>query len=297
MFINGFTQDCKARGLTHHTIQTYKSCCTDFLERYPDPTVVRLDELRSYLGELRARGLQGSTLKGYFAALSSLYDYLVFEGIYDSNPIPGFNKRYLCRLKFQSGEENTRQLISIQDVSLLISNAGSIIDIALILFLAKTGMRRKELLSIQVSDLDFKNDIIRIPKTAKRSNRISFIDNELKSILEEYLSWRLEFAKSPWLWITSAGGRIHKDYPNEVLADLGAAIGLHTPGGPLADRLTCHCLRHFFTTSLFRAGMNPEYLKWLRGDSLRKEAWEIYNHIDPEMVRVDYISRIPKLLN
>lgn len=289
--IKGFTSDCHARGLTKHTVETYKSCCNHFLQRYHDPAAVGLDELREYLASLRIRDLQGSTLKGYFAAISSLYDYLVFEGLHDSNPIPGFNKRYLCRLKH--GDE--RQLISITDMQLLISAAGSILDMALIMALAKTGMRRKELLSLQVGDLDFKNSIIRIPKTAKRTNCIVFMDDELKDILQEYLSWRHKFASSPWVWITKHGGRIHKDYPNRVFADLGASLGLHQKEGPISGRLTCHCMRHFFTTSLFRAGMKPTYIKWLRGDSI-KESWEIYNHIDPEDVRKEYLERIPKLI-
>ena len=92
------------------------------------------------------------------------------------------------------------------------------------------------------------------------------------------------------------GGRIHKDHAGSVIGTLAQPIGLHNPSGALCERLTPHCFRHFFTTHLYRAGMDPQYIKWLRGDSLRKEAWQVYNHIDPEMVRGEYERSIPKLL-
>ncbi len=290
--IKGFEADCRARNLTYHTIETYRSCCKDFLQRYPDPTSVGLNELRDYLGNLRFRGLQGSTLKGYFAAISSFYDYLVFEGAMSINPVTSFRRRYLSRVKDQ---HECRQLISIEDMRLLVRAAPGIREKAIILLLAKTGIRRGELLSLCIEDIIFKSDTIIIAPKAKRSNRLAFIDEELKEVLMEYLEWRESRARTSWLWISNRGGRIHKDMPNRMLADLGALLGLHTKEGPISGKLTCHCMRHFLTTSLFRAGMKPTYIKWLRGDSI-KESWEIYNHVDPEDVKKEYLARIPKLL-
>jgi len=43
--------------------------------------------------------------------------------------------------------------------------------------------------------------------------------------------------------------------------------------------------------------MDPEYIKWLRGDSLKKDAWQRYNHIDPAEVREQYLRKIPQLLD
>jgi len=258
---------------------------------------VDLHDLRSFLGDLRTRGIQPSTLKGYFAALSALYDYLVFEGLHNTNPIPSFRKRYLSRLKDQYGGENSRQLISVQDMQLLVSAAGSIHDQALMMTLAKTGMRRGELHGLRLEDIDIKRSIIRIPAKAKRSNRLAFMDIELQEVLAQYLSWRKSRARTDWFWITKHGGRIHKDYPGRILGKLGAQLGLHDPAGPLCSKLTPHCCRHWFTTHLHRAGMNPEYIKWLRGDSLRSEAWQIYNHIDPDDVLDEYLLCMPRLLH
>lgn len=291
--IENFISDCQARGLTPHSIETYKSNVKIFLHHCKDPFTVHIDDLRTFLNELRNRGLSGSTLKGYFAALSAFYDYLVFDGIIQSNPVISFKKRYLSRVKDQ---HNTRQLISVQDMRNLIDVTKGIREKAILITLAKTGMRRGELLSLNMEDINFKYGTITIPAKAKRTNRITFMDDELKGILLEYLSWRVSKAKSPWLWISGHGGRIHKDYPGKIIARMGAEVSLHDPDGLLCSKLTPHCFRHWLTTHLFRNGMNPEYIKWLRGDSLKKDAWELYNHIDIEVVREEYLRRIPKLL-
>lgn len=296
-YIEGFLADCLARGLTGHTIETYRSQVKEFLLSYNEPYSVNLEDLKKFLGSLRARGLAGSTLKGYFAAISSFYDYLIFSGAMDANLIPSFRKRYLRIKDQEGGGENERQLISIQQMQLLVSAAASVRDKALIMMLAKTGMRIGECRGLKVGDINTEKGIIRIPAKAKRSNRLAFMDLELRDILDRYLAWRAGQAKSDWLWISNAGGRIHKDVPNRILASLAEPLGFHDPDGQLCSKFTCHCCRHWFTTHLHRAKMDPEYIKWLRGDSLKKDAWQRYNHIDNREVREEYLRKIPQLLS
>ena len=49
---------------------------------------------------------------------------------------------------------------------------------AIIVLLAKTGIRRNELITLDVSDVDIVEMKIRLKPTAKRTNRIVFIDAE-----------------------------------------------------------------------------------------------------------------------
>jgi hypothetical protein len=46
-----------------------------------------------------------------------------------------------------------------------------------------------------------------------------------------------------------------------------------------------------------RAGMQEVYIKWLRGDSLKKKTWaNNYLEFDPELVRKEYLSCVPELI-
>lgn len=296
--LEAFISDCLARGLTRHTTETYRSQVKSFLHACPEPTEVNIDKLKAILGGLRAKNLTGSTLKGYFAAVSTFYEYLIFEGIAIHNPIPGFRKRYLSRIREQYNGENCRQLISVIDMQRLVFAAflTGIQERALMMVLAKTGIRKGELLGLKIENINLNVGTILLPSKPKRTNRTVFIDDELSEVLSEYIIWRAPRARSSWLWISKRGGRIHKDYPNKIITSIAKPLNLHDPEGQLCSKLTCHCFRHWFTTHLYRAGMKDQYIKWLRGDSLNKEAWQGYNRIDPWIVRREYLQCIPKLL-
>lgn len=294
-YIEGFVSECQARGLTDHTIETYSSNVQAFLRAYTEPVKVNLDDLRHYLGDLRSRGYQGSTLKSYFAAISAFYDFLIIEGAATANPIPSFRKRYL-RVKQQHGGENTRQLISIEQMSQLINLAArDILARTVILFLAKTGLRRGELIAMDVNDIDLEKMEFRVKPKAKRSNRLGFLDPELAAALREYLDWREHRARDPALWVNRGDGqRISRNYVYYVVVDHASIAGLHDPRGAMNRKFTPHCCRHFFTTHLRRAGMPREFIQELRGDR-RKEAVDIYDHIDIKELREKYLECIPYL--
>lgn len=293
--IDLFVSDLELRQLTAHTISGYKANVRTFLEIYPDPVGIGRYELQAFLRILQDNNLKGSTIKSYFIALNAFYEWMIYERICESNPIPGFRKRYLSR----KIRKDTRQIIDCEAATKIIRMAGHIQDKAILLMLAKTGMRRGELLDMQITDLDFEKHLIKCPPKPKRSNCTMFMDDELSFIMDFYLRWWDIHAPDdcPWLWINEAGHRIHKDHIGRVLAKLGEALGIHDPlSTDLDRRLTPHCFRHFFVTQLFRAGMDPEYIRWLRGDSMDVSSWQIYNHIDIEAVRKEYEKNVPKLL-
>jgi len=62
----------------------------------------------------------------------------------------------------------------------------------------------------------------------------------------------------------------------------------------IEDHFSTHCFRHWFTTHLRRSGMPREFIQVLRGDR-RRDAIDIYDHIDREELRKAYLAYIPKL--
>ncbi|WP_269851034.1 site-specific integrase [Methanosarcina horonobensis] len=57
---------------------------------------------------------------------------------------------------------------------------------------AKTGIRRQELIDLDLKDLYLENRYAILKPHAKRSNRVVFFDNECAQVLEAWLSWRQE---------------------------------------------------------------------------------------------------------
>jgi site-specific recombinase XerD len=291
--LKGFVEDCTLRGLQTHTITTYKADINDFLKHNPHPERVTHDELKKYLKVLKTRGLKVASQKRVFSSINAFYNYLVFEEYTIQNPVLSFRRRYLNSKEFDS---ESRRLITIQEVLAILENTNSILQYAFIMFLAKTGLRIGEALSLTVDDIDLEEMRIHVPFKAKRSRNIAYIDDELKEVLELYIEWRSQgWQRSDKLFVNSRGYALKKELPNKWLAEIGTELKIHNSNGPLHKKITCHCFRHFFTTHLHRAGMNEEFIKWLRGDAIN-ESWQIYNHIDPEEVRDQYCACIPSLL-
>jgi len=304
--IKPFLQDCKTRGLTDHTIATYKSNIEVYLRFVGDPVKVDIPKLCEFLNYLRVmeykrgrtvlKGVSSKTIKAYFSAISTYYEYLVFIQAVEVSLIPTFTKRYLSRMKDQYNGENSRQLISIEQMKQLINQDMPIQDKAVLMVLAKTGIRRGELISIDIADINLKDlEIILKPK-AKRTNRRVIFDEETAKLLQLFLAWRKSKAKCKSLFISPWGSRMNRDEPNKIIARQGVKIGLHDPKANLNKKLTPHAFRHWFTTHLRRAGMSREMIQELRGDR-RKEAIDIYDHIDLSELKDRYFKCMPGLID
>lgn len=295
MIVDDFINDCLVRGRTKRTLESYRGNVREFLDFFPNPGMVDKHDLRIFLSHLQRRDLKIGTLKTTFSALSSFYDFLIYEELATTNPILPFRRRYLDK----PTKNERRQLISIDDMKHLIGSIEPIREKAMLLTLAKHGVRRGEFMDLRKEDVNLDREIITYPDNAKRNNRVLPIDDELHGVLLEYNQWRETYAKTEWYWVTKYGGRIHKDYPNEVISQHAGILGLHKPNGPLDQRLTCHAFRKWFTHHLYAAGMDETSIMILRGDSLKKHAWSgSYlepNELLPEIVK-RYFQCVPKLL-
>ena len=117
------------------------------------------------VGKTRKKGVSPRTLSAYFSAISSYYDYLIYEEALNKNPIPPFRKRYLANNRPKTNGGNIRQFISIDEMTQLIRQAENFLHMALMLVLAKTGVRKGELFAMDLADLDLdKGTIIIKPK-------------------------------------------------------------------------------------------------------------------------------------
>lgn len=304
-YMNEYFLDLKTLGIGKQTAATYRSNLINFFmyAKVP-PEDVKLETLSQFLyylrfekmviiGKKKKVGCMNSTINGYFASINSYYDFLKFRGIINENVVPMFRQRYLKNItKLSCGPENSRQLISIEDMASLIYTCDSSLHRAVFMTYAKTGIRRNELITLDMENIDLDKGIIHLKPTAKRTFRTVFIDNECIEIINEYLEYRGD-VKSPALF-THNGRRLTKNdvYNNVTLC--AYRLGLHKPDGNLNAKFTPHCFRHWFTTTLHRASLCREHLQALRGDVI-KEAVDIYTHIDPEELQAAYLKRMPKL--
>jgi site-specific recombinase XerD len=263
--IKEFESDFKSRGRTPETTLTYVTVLRAFEKFLNGKSLVAIDrrDLKAYLDSLRERDLSYQTLQRQFIVLNKFYEHLADEDYIEENPVPFVRRKYLSEYK-NGGDPNVRRLLTVDEVRKLLANIINIRDQLIVLMLAKTGIRERELVSIDVNDIDFDRD-----------------NNTRPLFLSRY------------------GTRLS---PEAVLAMVkmhAARCGLHNPEiKDPSKHVGVHNFRHFFTTVMWKngTGLPREYIKWLRGDKLGKEAMDIYLHLDQEDIRRKYLEVAPKLL-
>jgi integrase/recombinase XerD len=296
-----FIADCGLRGMSSESIRSYRSNLLifhAFLKR-EGFSVLRVDKdvLRSFLGYLKEeRKVSHKRMENYFSSLSSFYEYLAYEGYVPVNPVLPVRKRYLRTYKKGEVKQAQRKLISVEEMSVLVNSIINVRDRALVTLFAKTGIRRGELIRIDVDDIDWEGQSITLKPMAKRSNRVVFFDGEAARVLRDWLRVRGEMhLMSKALFVGERGGRLQRNGVYTAVTRWAEKVGLHDPVSPrLEDHFTPHCCRHWFTTHLRRSGMPREFIMELRGDK-RRDAIDIYDHIDGDELRRAYLAYIPRL--
>ncbi len=301
--LEAYLRDAELQGLDERTLATYRSDLTFFLDQINvDPRRVGRDELRGFLFVLKnertardgSTGLKPSTLNTYFAAMNSFYQFLRYEGEIQDNPIPAFRERYLDVGSQESSGD--RQLLSVKEMSTLVHGTLDPRNRAIILVFAKTGIRRKELIRIDLADIDWEAQSIRLKPTPKRSNLVVFFDGETARCLERWLQAREKVEpETTALFTNQYGGRLKRNGVYTAVTKHAEKVGFHDPdSSDPQERFTPHCGRHWFTTHLRRSGMDREFIKELRGDT-RGDSMDTYDHIDRQELREAYLAHIPTL--
>lgn len=304
--IEKYLADAKCMGLTRKTIDNYRSCLKVFSEYMVKPLIdVDISDLRNFKIHIECKKnrygevFAPSTISRYFSAIQSFFEYLEFEDYVDKSTMPKFRKRYLReykRKRYSDDGSSRRKLISVEEMSMMINSIMDPRDKAVLTVLAKTGVRREELSKIDVDNVDWMDQCIRLKPTRKRTNLDVFFDDECARMLRRWMisreNWKNNGTKA--LFLNERGGRLGRNAIYEMVVKHATKVGLHNPKSHrISERFTTHCGRHFNSTHLLRNGMPREMVKELRGDS-RHEAIDIYHHIDRKELKDTYLACIPQ---
>lgn len=299
MLTEDFCKDCRLRGMTVESIRRYRSSLGMFADYFNHANLIDVNNqmLEDFLGYLKLeRGVKQKTIENNFSALSAFYDYLTYKGITGKNLILPFRKRYLRMYKNDS-EDPQRKLLTVEEMSKLVNSILDPRDKAIAVLLAKTGIRRGEMLKLDVNDINWNDYSIILKPTPKRSNRTVFFDDECATVLRRWLKIRDKLdPQTEALFISyETLDRLSRNGAYTAIVKVAKRLGFHNSKSErLEDHFGPHCFRHWFTTWLLRNDMPREYVKELRGDR-RKEAIDLYHHIDREELRRTYLACIPKL--
>ncbi|MGD0953933.1 MAG: tyrosine-type recombinase/integrase [Methanotrichaceae archaeon] len=298
--IQEFKASLKTAGRSKDTVEQYPQTVRvlyDFTGG--DLLGVNEDTLTKYLDHLRnTKKLSQASITRYFAIFGTFFDFLVFKKYMEANPVTSAFKKYYLR-SYKKQEASRRRCPTTEEVKLLVHSILTPREQAPVVLLFKTGVRCHECCELDISDVDFDNLTLHVHPTGKRTNTEVYFDKETSRVLKRWLNRRAD--DNPALFLDSFGNRLSPTALERLFTRNAAACGLCDPSSKkLEDKLTPHCARHWFVTTLMGEeedddnGMKENFVKELRGDKSR-DVISVYHHISKQKLKQSYLDHMPLL--
>ena len=211
------------------------------------------------------------------SALRSFFKYLTkVAHLVDTDPMRD--------IEVPSPKSSMPRFLSLNESMRLLNasnNSESVRNYCIITLFLNCGMRLSELVGINVSDVDFYENRMRVLGKG-RKERMVYLNNACVESINNYLAVRNENHKAdsePALFISNRGTRISKRRVQQIVEETLKLAGLDGKG------LSTHKLRHTAATLMYQYGdADVLTLKELLGHSSTATT-EIYTHLNDERVR------------
>lgn len=230
--------------------------------------------LYTYQDPSKEERLSVGTQRNRLVAIRVFFDYLLEQQLIYSNPS--------LSIKLPKVERKLPQVLSKAEIRNLIEktpldNPLGIRDRAIIEIFYTTGMRKKELLSLTLYDIDLEQEIVTIKKSKNGSPRIVPLTNQTKKSLEKYL--------------IEVRPKLTTDLSNEQVfiscrsgkplmpCDIDKVVSRAAKRTGIKKNVFTHLLRHSCATHLLKAGADIRQIQQLLGHKYLSST-EIYTKVD-----------------
>lgn len=232
------------------------------------------------------RTISPKTIRRRLSALSTLFVYMMRNGRVDDNPVkmvalPKMPKRLPV---FVSPE----QMDMLLDGTCFCGESfGELRDKTIILTAYITGMRRSELVSLKLSDIDGAARVIKVHGKGNKE-RIVPMTEELFEILKVYIGQRggVVGTEHGMLFVTDNGKPVYDKFIYRLVVRYLSMVTTQGKKSP-------HVLRHTFATALLNNGACIEAIRKLLGHS-DLSATQVYTHTSVEGLRKIYNQAHPR---
>ena len=174
-------------------------------------------------------------------------------------------------------------VLSLEEVELMLNSLANIKHKTMLALIYSVGLRRSELLNMEIKDVDSKRMLLTIKNGKGNKDRVVPLSETALDLLRNYYKI---YKPKHYLFEGQKGGKYTETSLEEVfhkaksLAKINKSVSLHT-------------LRHSYATHLLEGGVNLRYIQDLLGHKSPKTT-QIYTHVSSEGLR-KVISPLEKL--
>ena len=246
-----------------------------------------VESLREYLVDLSKHEYSKSTTARKVATLRSFYKFLVKRGAIEINPVMAIKspKQEKKLPKFLEYTEIQR-LLSTPDTDSWLGSR----DRAILETLYSTGLRVSELVSLNMEDIDFLGEVIRVRGKGKKE-RIAPVGSSALQAIQHYIEFRNRRAQTndvdaKVLFINKHGNRLSTRSVRRKMDKYLIEAGLDPSISP-------HTLRHSFATHLLNNGADLRSVQELLGHQSLSTT-QVYTHLTTSKIKEVYENAHPR---
>ena len=255
----------------------------------PPWLAVDLNLLNQYITDLRDRkGYRDTTTARKVAAIKSFFSFLLLNGDISEDPTESLGSPRIGRTlpKCLSEDDVTRLL----DVAAKAGTPEGTRDATILELLYATGLRVSELVSLNVSDIDFEEAYIRCWGKGSKE-RLVYLYPRAVMELRQYLgSARRSLLGSHKgenaLFVNHRGERLTRQWVWSILKTYSKKANID-------EGITPHTLRHSFATHLLQNGASLRHVQELLGHSSISTT-QVYTHLTNHHLRQEYEKSHPR---
>jgi integrase/recombinase XerC len=301
-YIDDFLQHLKyERNLSEHTLRNYEIDLVQFHDHIAPPDALghrrevdvrAIDNLtiRDFLATLYEQQKKKSSIHRKVAALRTFFRFLCREGVLEANPARLVSSpRVERKLPNHLTIEEMVKFIETPDTETVLGQR----DRAILELLYASGVRVSELVGLNLIDVDFTNQTVRV-KGKGRKERIVPFGEHARRALEAYLSVRGELLVEAdpeqldplAVFVNYQGTRI-------TTRSVGRMIDKYVKMCADIHHISPHSLRHSFATHLLDAGADLRTIQELLGHA-RLSSTQVYTHVSMDKLMEVYDKAHPK---
>ena len=274
-----------------HTLKAYQKDLEAFLSfcmqeyKINNLTEINYPMIRRWIVVLSEKGLENQTINRKCSSLKTYFKFLQKIEVLSHSPMQGHKQlKSTPKLVVPITEKELEKLVTLYDDS----HYEGARDALIVELLYSTGMRRAELISLAIDDIDFSNEQISVLGKRNKERMIPLLPNISKRI-QSYLRLRNQqecTSQSKYLFVNTKGKAIS---PTKVYECVTRFLGMVST----KQKISPHVLRHSFATHLLNRGADINTIKELLGHS-SLSATQLYAKVQLPKIKKEYKSAHPR---